>query len=146
MFEWNVCAEIWLTDLLQMSLSTLCLNKTKYDPSQHMQNLKFLFENEMNEIGVCENDENRDCNFERTFGFYHLISLFVSLLWFDSTDPNTWSLICLICDQFVDQMIIQSIKSYRLTIFSVLYFWVVNAVNKWFLLRKVHVELALVLC
>jgi len=79
------------TDLLQMSLSTLCLNKTKYDPSRHMRNLNllfgrgivwllFLFENEMNEIGVCENDKNRDCYFERTFGFYHLISLFVSLL------------------------------------------------------------------
>jgi len=58
------------TDLLQMSLSTLCLNKTKYDPSRHMRNLNllfgrgivwllFLFENEMNEIGVCENDKNR---------------------------------------------------------------------------------------
>jgi hypothetical protein len=77
------------TDLLQMSLSTLCLNKTKYDPSRHMRNLNllfgrgivwllFLFENEMNEIGVCENDKNRDCHFKRTFGFYHLISLFVS--------------------------------------------------------------------
>ena len=37
LFEWNVCAKIRSTDLLQMSLSTLCLNKTKYDPSRHMR-------------------------------------------------------------------------------------------------------------
>jgi len=48
--------------------------------------LSFLFKNEMNEIGVCENDKNRDYHFERTFGFYHLSSLFVSFLWFDPID------------------------------------------------------------
>ena len=110
LFEWNVCANIWSTDLLLMSPSTLCLNKTKYDPSRHMRirifeqlfcrwqmmkmcflaeglfDFHFLFKNEMNEIGVCENDKNRDYHFERTFGFYHLSSLFVSFLWFDPID------------------------------------------------------------
>jgi len=38
------------------------------------------------------------------------------------------------------------VDAVRLTIFSVLYFWVVNAVNKCFFIARVHVELALVLC
>jgi len=78
-------------DLLQMSLSTLCLNKTKYDPSRHMRNLNllfgrgivwllFLFENEMNEIGVCENDKNEIAILSERLLVSHLSSLFVSLL------------------------------------------------------------------
>ena len=84
--------------------------------------------------------------FRANFWFlsFDLAICLVTLIWSDWS--NKWSLICLICFQFIDQMIIRSIEIYRLTIFSVLYFWVVDAVNKCFLLRKVHVELALVLC
>ena len=162
------------TDLLQMSLSTLCLNKTKYDPSRaenYIDLSRTVPLSPLPILGICEFEFlnncfadgkwwkcafwQRDCltfifrmklPFRANFWFlsFDLAICLVTLIWFDWL--NKWSLICLICDQFIDQMIIRSIKIYRLTIFSVLYFWVVNAVNKCFLLRKVHVELALVLC
>ncbi len=61
-------------DLLQMSLSTFMSKQNKVRPFSAYAEFEFalwqrdclaiiLFENEMNEIGVCENDENRsnDC-------------------------------------------------------------------------------------
>ena len=155
MFEWNVCAEFhrFVANVTVYFMS----KQNKVRPFSAYAEFEFAFWQRdcLAIIFVWKWNERDWClwkwwesrlQFRANFWFlsFDLAICLVTLIWFDWS--NTWSLICLICDQFVDQMIIQSIKIYRLTIFSVLYFWVVNAVNKCFLLRKVHVELALVLC